>query len=374
MMSYASAMLLRLISHFTSGGDITILARKLRLNAPIDTRPYFRRASVVPHAGLDAAPTSYELAYPYPVPAGHWPVPAGDQARLRQLETSAEEALKYDKTARDLANDYYTRCADCIKGASEIWIPELPSGLTPTFINWPLFHFAKEVRDVAERRGIHPIKAAVQSGDVFAFVGTIETKDNLPTPRIAPDPLSCVQDQTFQLALFEVGGARGGRGGLGQPNACTGDPMNRKEYSKYSCLSGIGGANSDGGVGGNAGSVLLGFLTHHEKDMTAQVNVKGGPGGSMSRFVMPRDYTSSNICNFRDGLQKEISWQEVDKDYPIGTTVTVTLDPEERRLPELPPNFAQNFATPARMAVSWFSRYRWGKHGLRFIRSPRRST
>jgi hypothetical protein len=142
--------------------------------------------------------------------------------------------------------------------------------------------------------------------------------------------------------LFEVGGARGGRGGLGQPNTCTDDPINRSQYSGYSCLSGVGGANSPGGAGGDAGSVFLGFLTPHEKDMTAQVSVKGGPGGSMSRFVMPRDYTSSNICNFRDGLQQEIEVQEYRTprmllNAILKTPRIVTLPSEVRRLPELPP-------------------------------------
>ena len=274
----------------------------------------------MPHAGLDGAPTKYESAY------AQYGVSPSDEASLRQREASAAEALKYDQTALNLFNDYYTRCADCIKGSLEIWIPELPSGLTPTFINWPLFHLAREVKDVSNRRGIRPYtegldKVAIQSGDVFAFVEAIETKGNLPAPSIAPDPLACATDQSFQQALFEVGGARGGRGGLGQPNSCTGDPINRHGYSGYSCLSGVGGENSGGGVGGDAGNVFLRFLTPQQQDMTAQVNVEGGPGGSMSRFVVPRDYTSSDVCNFRDGMYKKAGFKYVDAEIIPGHRV-----------------------------------------------------
>jgi len=280
----------------SSGGVVVILARRLRLYAPIDTRPYFRRASVVHHAGLDAKPMQYESNTP-----GY---AAYYTDFLRKHEVSATDVLGFEPVALGIANAYYLSCVDCIKDSSEVWMPELPSGITPPFVNWLLTNEMRAEIKGLIRNGIPPLtseldRSAVRSGDLFAFVEAIEFAGDWPPPAESPDPLSCTDNRPVRLALIEVGGARGGRGGLGQPTSCIGDPVHRAT-GRVNCGYGFSGTNSPGGRGGDAGSVYLRIIGSGSIDVAPQVDLHGGPGGSTSRFVMPLSVGNSyDLCSIR---------------------------------------------------------------------------
>ena len=274
----------------------SVFARRLDLRAPIDTRPYFRALRQTTILGRKLSHVTRSET-----------VPGGMSKVYNQNDIKVSAALGYDKKHALLYKDYYTRCTDCIQTKTEIWIPELPGGITPPFVNWVIFA-TKENRPADwPRPGLPPAsenydRPALRSGDVIIYAERISPAD-VPPITSAPDPLDCHTEQSFQPALIEAGGARGGRGGLGQPDSCLGDPINRRKYSGFSCISKPGGGlNAAGGRGGDAGNVYIHFLGYPTQAnieiLTAGVNVRGGPGGSRLKLRLPRENLlgGSDVC------------------------------------------------------------------------------
>jgi hypothetical protein len=276
----------------TRGGTVFILAKRIVINAPIDTRPYFR-ARQIDHYGQP----------------DEWPkytrkdVEVGSMAEKCNASTVAVNAvLNHVPNLKLLYEDYFIRSTEQVVASDEVWLPELPAGVTPPFINY-FVAYSRSPRDFP-RNGLTPPDdaidwAEVRSGDIVLVASDIRHRTLEGIVGDAPDPLDCSAKNSFVSPLLDARGARGGRGGLGQPDHCISNPLGRGKLT-MSCIREASGLNAAGGRGAPAGSIFIHRFGQAEGatdgELLSVSRVTGGPPGSRAKFRVPTNGKISAVC------------------------------------------------------------------------------
>jgi hypothetical protein len=219
---------------FTNGGDVLIVADRLVVRAPIDTR--VRLEPTVP--------------FHNPAPSLHPP--------FRQPETAVFREWFLWHQAYDPARRTYTYRAGTLEEyeAGQIRLTSMPYGrmaadkveLTPTL------GYRVDGADAPE--GVN--RAALKSGDIVVYAREIEfcAECRRPAVRGMPVPNGDPGDAE-EVLFFNAAGLRGGRAGLGSFVQCTwwGGGLN------CSGLEGVqGGLSGKPSRGGDAGQVQVNFV------------------------------------------------------------------------------------------------------------------
>jgi hypothetical protein len=262
----------------TSGGNVFIFTKRLILKAAIDTRPYFRAGSVS-HYGL---PEEWPVYTREAVPG---------MAKVYNDNTVSVSTILKGAMA-EFFYDYYTRSYEQIKTSNEVWLPELPAGITPPLINYNIANTPTNRPRDFPRNGVPSPRqsfddSGIRSGNiVIAAEEILILKDQNPI-RDAPDPFSCSHAENWAPPLLDARGVRGARGGLGQPGA----EFANAEY----------GLNAPGSAGGPGGSIYLyrfGVKAGaSDQELEAISRVSGGPPGSTIKIRVPlRSRGITTIC------------------------------------------------------------------------------
>jgi len=246
---------------YTNGGEIFILANKLTVNAPIDTRIYFDIAK---------------------------------RNRYVRCDVSIGEPLE------NFFSSYHRKNPEGILIGDAFLAPEYPSGA--------LFKFSSGPTDV--RNGTPPPQPSdddrllTRSGTITVFAKEISTADSLVGNEQGNDDLC---DGTAARYAFQAGGIRGGKGGLGSPSSC---PY-FASVGIFRCADEIltnSGVNASPGRGGDAGNIFFfkidgtPFSQTESGLLEKSSNVKGGLSGQTKIFRTInaseiKAGVSSDICN-----------------------------------------------------------------------------
>lgn len=282
----------------SSGGTIVIMTKTLKLNAQIDSRPYFRTSTVDHYISPSEWPRYTESSI-------------GLNARIyNEYDVRVSDILNYDAGIANFYRDYYIRCQDCMVTDQETWMPELPAGLTPPFVNWVIFSGGYGPGDFP-RPGLPTSyndldNISTRSGDIIIAAEKIEYAR--PTSGVGtsfddpPDPLDCNPKPSLAQPLINARGDRGGRGGLGQPSNDLGSPVIRAKKPGFSGGYAGSGMNAPGGPGGDGGNVYLYLFDQPPgssvDELPGLASVDGGPQGSSIKLKVPSEITKSplGIC------------------------------------------------------------------------------
>ncbi|CAG4895516.1 hypothetical protein [Paraburkholderia saeva] len=242
---------------YSNGGNVLIVANRLDIHAPIDTRIYFDIGN-----------------------------------RVRYFRMSKIMGAYYER----VLTYYYKDSPEGIAVGGTVFAPELPSGA--------LIHFSDE----SPQDGSPPPEvlsedqALVQSGSITVFAKKIEIDESLRSGTAQTSGL-CTTAKPF---AFQAAGLRGGKGGIGSPPHC-GAPVG----AGFKCADELrvnSGKNSPPGPGGNAGSVAIyklnsKFSADEIVLLTKASNVAGGPSGPVAiyRTVDSKEQeagASPNVCDW----------------------------------------------------------------------------
>jgi hypothetical protein len=241
----------------TNGGSVFILADRLRIGAPIDTRVY--RLNQLPERFLPPAPNAgfYEGKY--------WPRRFRAEWHTYRTLTvpDADPAYGTQKLVA-LYKEYYG-CKVCRTLGNEILVARMPDGGTP-----PFDAYRNVVYDGISAPDLPVERSAFTSGNVSVFAGRIESTTGPGRPPIVTTGLD------------------GGFGGLGEPYPCAGWNISRGR-SSFSCgiqddrLS----RSAPGGPGGDAGNIYLYSVDASATQLATLVDSGGGRGASTSIYELP---------------------------------------------------------------------------------------
>ncbi|WP_250522931.1 MULTISPECIES: hypothetical protein [unclassified Caballeronia] len=231
---------------YTNGGDVLILANRLDVRAPIDTRIYFNIANR----------TRY----------------------YRKASTVGGAAYE------EFFASYYRNNPEGIPLGSGVYAPELPSGAL-------IHHSSNDATRTQEDGSPPPVLAEddrplERSGSITIFAKSIDVAQSLQDGTRTGSELC--QSTARRLFAFEAGGMRGGKGGIGSPPGCTAVPHG----GAFSCAKELlvtSGYNTPGGPGGDAGNVYIYSLggnlgSDKVKALTRATDVAGGAPGPSAKY------------------------------------------------------------------------------------------
>lgn len=267
---------------YSNGGDVIIWASTVKINAPIDTRVHFN------HAAIDYFQNgTTNLSKPGDV------YPADVRLKSHPRED--------DRYMRSFV-EYYTGCIDCVKLASDIWIPRAPSGLVPGLpINGKVDDGLKTFDDDLDFDSL-------KSGNVYIISANFEVSPNFYTPNPPPDLPVCNAPEKTNYIPYAVnaGGMTGGRGGAGTPSTCTNYLKKNFDCLNYLFLeSGKSGPGGNGGGGGSINWIKIGSSWDSGTISTLRVmsSVAGGFPGESKQYYSPSARgnfaATGNFCDFR---------------------------------------------------------------------------
>jgi hypothetical protein len=307
----------------TNGGSVFLFSKRLVISAPIDTRVYFR-AKTVDHFVRPAEWPQYDgKSVPY-------------MGKIYNEKTRRViDALTPGEPMAKLFRDYYSRCIDCVQTTSDTWLPELPSGLTPPFINWAIFLTADNRPKDYPRNGLAPPSAelnayAVSSGNITIAASQLVAPGFTGPQNLSLDPLDCGPTVSFVQPLLDARGSRGGRGGLGQPNNCINDPLHRAGVGS-SCdpRKEETGWNAAGGEGGDAGNITVlrfGPNAIDEALVRRISSADGGLPGSNRKVHVPHaDRKIASVCEIP---AEPTRWTSAKSGMPGIVRIGVETEPE----------------------------------------------
>ncbi|MFP3756249.1 hypothetical protein SB751_20360 [Cupriavidus sp. SIMBA_020] len=244
----------------SNGGNIFILANRLDVRAPIDSRVYFDIGR-----------------------------------RARYYRNSVTIGAPYE----NFFASYYRDNPEAVVLGGATYAPELPSGAT---IQLP--------EGFGTANGspppllTEPDRGLAQSGAIVIFAKSYSVADAL-THGVAPISAICAGPNASPNFAFQAGGLRGGKGGMGSPPGCS--RVNHSGGS--SCADELyvnSGLSAPPGAGGDAGSVGLyrigaPFSSAELARLQQATNVTGGPPGpaAIYRTLDAREVdaqVSDNIC------------------------------------------------------------------------------
>jgi hypothetical protein len=268
------------------GGNIIIVANTLRINQPIDSRAYYR----------------HDVDHFLPDKTGN--------------HLSVEEEISGSDAYKGAYSDYYLHCFDCIKDSKgATYIPEFPSGLTPTmegfWMNPPALNFPAGTNSPDDL--LDPV--AGRAGDIYIFAHEIIVSPDLAKPFLPDERAEC-HNKTIDFVPYAInaGGAQGGRGGAGIASPCVKDHTS----GMFSCAPVIytigGGLNAPGGRGGDAGNVLIRLVNYDNTapDITdllkTVTNVNGGMPGAYIKVRTPTALGAHTPDGTRCSFTEESSW------------------------------------------------------------------
>jgi hypothetical protein len=251
---------------YTNGGDFIIVADKLTISQPIDTRVYFNLNDLTRFI--------------------RYPVKTGDAWSRQQVE-------------------YYTKSDEKIINNDYIFAPEFPQG---SAINLSSGAGGGPMRI---GNGSSPpifnddIKRQLSSGNIKIFAKNIVVSPALMEGRNQSTDL-CTTEVTKAVPFaFQAAGIRGGKGGVGSPYGCYYSDI-RGGSSGFRCVDILyqnSGVNGPPGNGGNAGNVFLtkldGVFTISEAEtLKKSTSVEGGVSGinDVVRTFNAQDNFNQNIC------------------------------------------------------------------------------
>jgi hypothetical protein len=252
----------------TGGGDFLAYASKVRVLAPIDTRPYFARR------------TEYFFVHRNDEPGR--PRFASGMDEHYGDGSSWGKVLEYWWLS---ARDYYLRAPEALVSGGVAFSPELLGGMTPVY-------------DGGKNAKIRPAIApslssyedlAIRSGNLTIVAESIEVAELKATPGEEASPLACNDASRVTPFLFNVSGVRGARGGFRNPLATF-----RPE------------SNLPPGKGGNAGTITIvspRSFDERTKTLIDRVSsVSGGPSGATEHVVIDSAITK----HFRRGMRPSV--------------------------------------------------------------------
>jgi len=246
---------------YTNGGEIFVMANKLTVNAPIDTRIYFDIAK---------------------------------RSRYVRCDVSIGKPLE------DFFSSYHRKNPEGVLVNESFLAPEYPSGA--------LFQFSPEPNDV--RNGTPPPQPTeddrqlTKSGAITIFAKEIFIKDSLRGSGVRNGDLC---NGSAPLYALQAGGVRGGKGGLGSPSTC---PYYASK-GIFRCAEKVlvnSGVNASPGPGGDAGNIYIYKIDGAPFDQSSRdmlissSNIEGGATGQAKIFrtINAReimDGVSTDICN-----------------------------------------------------------------------------
>lgn len=275
----------------SNGGSIVLVANRLEVSAPIDSRPYFKASESRP----------FYIGLP----------------EKEKFRDGSQDLI-------ELFRGYYTKAPDAVKIGNEVWLPELPSGTTG------ISHFSCENPNLASpslRPALPPPDSVTQwdttrPGDIVVFASSIKVNPSTLGSRTlyTGDPLDCGAETGFSGAAFIASGLRGGRGGVGGALAPFGDKGVRaggggvRNPVRFRCADETylrpGLLNVAGGRGGPGGNVSL-YLVNttiseaQQSDLAQYIAVGGGSPGSTRKVRTPawkgtKGPKSLDACGFLD--------------------------------------------------------------------------
>lgn len=256
---------------YTWGGDITIFATKVEVNAPIDVRPYF-----VQLGSFDRFQAAYrnefqELLEPPKIDEWNWP-------------PSRENYLR-------MSNEHYATCQGCIAAGSDVIGPQFPPGLTVANIVGPGTSRDRYIANL--KPGLPPLQitspTASKSGSVTIIAREIQFSEHLNGAFAPQEVCDKPIGDTFAI---NASGVRGGRGGVGALGSCQGS----RGSGPFSCSDFLhqnrtpSGPGGDGGEGGAISIVRLGAEVDENfiADVSRSTTVAGGLPGPRTLFILPR--------------------------------------------------------------------------------------
>lgn len=272
------------------GGTIVIVANTLRINAPIDSRVYYRHD------------------------VDHF-LPSKLDVRM-----SVKEQISDSDLYQRAFSDYYLHCFDCIYDSkNDTYIPEFPSGLTPnTEGYWNEKKTNVFPRGTNSPDGMLDLVAG-RAGDIYIFAHEIVISPDLTKPYLPEERAECRKLSTdFVPYALNAGGVQGGRGGAGISSPCV-----KSDGCPYQPAFVIGGGlNAPGGRGGDAGNVLI-RLVNYEASLTdisallkTVTNVAGGLPGASTKVRTPTARGDHKPDGTRCSFTVEGAWPLADKGLP----------------------------------------------------------
>ena len=250
---------------YANGGDVLILANRLDIRAPIDTRIYFNIAN-----------------------------------RARYNRNSSQMAPGYE----EVFLRYHQTNPDSVSIGNVTYAPEYPSGGMIRVSGAP----GAESLDAANGSPppilIDEDRILAKSGSVTVFAKNIVISEEYATGVPQPSEI-CPRAKASKYA-FQVGGVRGGKGGLGSLAGCPG----LHKGGGFSCAASVyvnSGLSAPPGPGGDAGTVSIYKLgaVYSTTDITSlknSANVSGGEGGPRAIYKMLDAHemdagVSTDFCN-----------------------------------------------------------------------------
>jgi hypothetical protein len=290
------------------GGDIIIIANKLTINAPIDSRIY----------------VEHDVDFFEPDHDGR------QRADIAHAYGGFRWGLDSRPLYRKTYDDYYLHCFDCVPG--ETRRAQLPSGLAAAMDFGAGNPFPRFDGEAAPDTLVE--FANTRSGNIYIFAKEIIVSDKLSTPVILDDFSECSNPNSqFVPYAINAGGLQGGRGGAGSPSQCiTHNPAGGGFDCMANAYSERGGLSGNGGRGGDAGDIYVGMVNvSNEASLNSLgtllktvTNVAGGTPGSNKKYSSPSALgpaaAQGTRCSFAQGLQAEQYPQAI-----TGTNGTLTI-------------------------------------------------
>lgn len=272
---------------FSNGGNIFILANKLILNAPLDTRFYFVEKGpfwLLPERG---DPGTGALS-------GLHAMTEPNNAMFQSFASLIEWTEYYD----------FERKTFSYRLSSERVDPKNPWSTFNSWQNWKRrapqkpSAYVSRAGDSTRYDAPNVDQNTSRSGSITIFAGQIEYCE-----KCGPEtPVTVERGDVGDLAqklLFQVSGVKGGRGGVGAPPICGLQPANYEGCGSSHEPGGLSGLPSSGGDAGDISiNIMVGGKAPSEANLLALSSVSGG------RPAHDRRYAVGNRLQLRDAADR----------------------------------------------------------------------